>query len=449
MHALVPEVHLFICLDPRVSPGALLHSLDIARAQDWKQETVLICDESWRAYVNLDQPVLFIDRKKVFEGSQKPNDGFRYLEDILEQLDHFEIKQVTQVGDLAWGRWLGAYFEDQPSVKTHVIDWGEKNVSSLELINDLANELALDITAPRQSQSKSASVYIDPYCGTSLSTEFLKLFGNLNGFQLPSWLSIIVKDDDIEKLNQMGLSECLVEYSESESQLFNQSILCFSDASPFAQTSRSYNVALYNTKTSQSLFVADDIFINSKEDIHASELFNILSYWKMKRLKELAFQWLNMGIEIHCLENFHSRVVCRNLLNYSSDLYHCQIMISEFLYNSHDLRRSKLFEIIDRMRKEVSNDPFSLSFSLKILLLIVERMMASATCGERLFERLGSDYHRIIIGETLIEGLIQNSSTKPKELDIKERLQAFHKYLIQIDHFNDQMEISHQRKESA
>ena len=69
MVSLIPEVHLFVCLDDRVSPGAILHSLDIARAQDWQQETVLICDEKWRSFVNVDQPVIFIDRQSFFQAS--------------------------------------------------------------------------------------------------------------------------------------------------------------------------------------------------------------------------------------------------------------------------------------------------------------------------------------------------------------------------------------------
>ena len=81
--------------------------------------------------------------------------------------------------------------------------------------------------------------------------------------------------------------------------------------------------------------------------------------------------------------------------------------------------------------------------------MIVERMIASANCGERLFERLGSDYHRVIIGESLIEGLIDQSWNPQKVLDIKNKLSEFHKYLLKIDHLNDQLDNYQHRKESA
>ncbi len=449
MVSLVPEVHLFICLDPRISPGPILHCLDMARAQDWQQETILVCDESWKSFVNIDQPVLFIDKKKVFgQDSDNVGDSIPYLESFLEQLDHFEIQKITQIGELTWGRWLQVYFSAETESPVQQINWEEPAVSSLQIINDVAQELALDITMTARDGKKSGAVYVDPYCDEGLSQSFIQLIESLSPDDVPNWLTLVCKEKDEAFFIEKGFEESLIDFDEMETSLFNQPVLCFSDSSPLAHTSRSYNVATFGQEKDSSLFVPGDISIKPAEEIHIQELFNILAYWRGQRLKELAFQWLNMGIDIHCVENFHGRVVKRNLLNYSSDLYNCQILIQKFLYQkSHGSR--EFSSTILEMRKKVENDPYTLSFSLKILLMITERMIASANTGERLFQRLGSDYHRIIIGEALIEGLIETSWDETKIINIKKKLEEFHRFLIKVDFTNDQMDSTNLHKETA
>ena len=446
--SLVPDVHLIICLDSRIAPGPVLHALDMARAQEWQQETVLVCDETWKKFVNIDQPVVYVDREKIFSDNVADN-SIPYLESFLSQLDSFEVHRVTQIGELSWGRWLDVYFESDATLPIEILSWPESEVSSLQVINELAQELSLDITAPLREQSKSSAVYIDPYDNEELSPKFLELVKGLKGTEVPNWLSVVCREQDFNLLASHGLEDALVEFKEFEMSLFNQPVLCFSKRSIFSQTSRSYNIAVFEDEDISSLFMPGDISVAPKTEIHISELFNILAYWRSKRLKELSFQWMNMGIEIKCVENFHSRVVLRDLLNYSTDLFHSQIIVDNFVKNESSLSNYKIAEMISMMRKKVNNDPYALSFSLKILLMIVERMMASAQCGERLFVRLGSDYHRVVIGEALIEGLIEGSWSEKQGLDIKEKLQSFHKYLVKIDFMNDQMEVSQRQKESV
>ena len=171
-------------------------------------------------------------------------------------------------------------------------------------------------------------------------------------------------------------------------------------------------------------------------------------YWRTNRLKDLAFQWLNMGIEVERLEFFHNRLVSRNLLNYSSDMYHCQMILDEFKASEGLVKKSSISSLVQKMKQTVDNDPYSLSFSLKILVMIVERMLSSAQCGERLFQRLGSDYHRIIIGEALIENIIELKGQNLNELDLKKVLKGFLNYLLEIDFINDKLSEIMEIKES-
>jgi hypothetical protein len=448
MFALVPEVHLFICLDAKVAPGPVLQCLDLARAQDWQQETVLLCDQSWKPYVNIDQPVIYVDKEKIFSSANIGN-SLDPLEELLQQLDSFEVQRITQVGQLTWGRWLQVYFEADSDTPVERLTWDENTLSSLQVMNDLTQELSLDISSAQPDSKRSGVVYVDPYDGDSLSPVFLRLLENANASMIPEWLNFICKEEDTEVFKEMGFDESVVELSELETSLFNQSVLCFSDQSVFSHTSRSYNIAIFGGDGLSSLFLPGDISIVSSADLHVTELFNILAYWRMCRLKELAFQWFNMGIEVFCIEDFHGRVVRRNLLNYCSDLLHCQILLDHFLKADKPLARHSINRMITEMRREVNNDPFALSFSLKILLMITERMLSSARCGERLFLRLGSDYHRITIGEALIEGLIDKSWSREKVLDIRKRIEDFHGYLIKADFANDQLEDQKRHKETA
>ena len=92
MKDLIPEVHLFIALDPKVSPGPILQALDFFRVKEWQQETVLVCDSSWKKYVNVDQAVIFMDKEQFYSGtSSQGTVNTDVLEQFLEQLDSFQI----------------------------------------------------------------------------------------------------------------------------------------------------------------------------------------------------------------------------------------------------------------------------------------------------------------------------------------------------------------------
>lgn len=450
MKNLINEVHLFVALDPQLSPGPVLQALDYFRVKEWQQETVLICDARWKQFVNIDQPAIFLNKSDFYQ-KQSFQAGLvntETLDQLLEQLDSFQITHVTQIGSLAWGRWLQAYLEAVPDVEYVHIESQKIKSPSIGLLNDLSHKLGIDLSVPLSEKSTSSAVYLDPYDGEFLSETFVELLKQRGSVPLPEWLNIISKEADQSQLIKLGIEEHIVDFDDMEVTLFNQKILCFSDQSQFAQTSRSYNVALFSCQPDCSLFFQGDISISTKESVHLSELINILAYWKAGRLKELAFQWFDMGIEISIVEFFHNHLVKRSLLNYSADLYNCQIILSQFLKESSQQTSREIAQLIHSMRAHVSNDPYSLSFSLKILIMIAERMLASASCGERLFQRLGSDYHRIFIGEALIEGIIEKNKKMISEIDIKQQLTSFLKFLVRIDFQNDQSEPEFQTKDS-
>ena len=447
MSPAVPQVHLLICFDERVLPGVVLQSLDILRTKQWQHETVLICDESWKPYVNIDQAVIFVD-KKVFEGVKAGQPATHSLELVLDQLDNFEIVEVTQIGKLNWGRWIVGYFDDDHNVKKNSINWDEKELSSIQVINDLTHELAIDPTSPSSGRIKSQAVFIDPYVENELCPSFLEMLDKIDAQYWPHWLQIIIHNKDKDKIKNASMDQHIVDISEHEISLFNQSILCFSENSPYCQTSRSYNVAVIGGKNSKALFLPGDISIQFSEPSHPLELFNILAYWKANRLRELAFQWLNMGIEIWFIESFLGRVASRNLLNYSADLFHAQNLVSEYLLKGNEIKNHEVKEMVHTLRREYNNDPYALSFSIKLLLMIIDRMIVSAGCGERLFQRLGSDYHRVIIGESLIEGLMKNNESDINNLDLPIELKNFKNFLTKVDVFNDQHDYPQKYRES-
>lgn len=439
MLPLVPQVHLFVCLDSRIAPGVVLHALDLARAQDWQQETVLICDESWSHRVNIDQPVMFIDKGRLFNQGRSKTHSYNVevLEALLEQLDHFEITQVTQIGELNWGRWLIAYFEQENNVQMNHLVWSDSEISSLHVMNEMSKVMGLDVNSGISKSPPQSAVYVDPYEGSDLSPGLVNLLEEVGSMELPQWLIFAVDEKDEEFFNSKGLSDWTVERGELEMSLFNQSVFCFDEGSPFVQTSRSYNVAILSDKADEAMYLPGDIQIKTKENIHLSELANILVYWKSRRLRELAFQWMNMGIEINIVEDFHGRLIKRNLLNYSTDLFNSQTLVKYFVERGDGDSSFHLSDLVDQLRLQSNRDPYTLSFSLKILQMIVDRMIASAKIGERLFQRLGSDYHRLIIGEALVEGLIQVNSQNIAELKIDKKLNEFREFLMKVDYHND------------
>ena len=71
--------------------------------------------------------------------------------------------------------------------------------------------------------------------------------------------------------------------------------------------------------------------------------------------------------------------------------------------------------------------------------MIIDRMIAAASCGDRLFQRLGSDHHRIVIAESLVEGLLYQQSHEKKTFDILSQMRKFRQFLTKIDTYNDEI----------
>lgn len=62
----IPQVHLFVCLDPRLSPGPVLQCLDYLRAKNWQKEIVLLCGQHWKNFINAEQGVIYFDKSDLF-----------------------------------------------------------------------------------------------------------------------------------------------------------------------------------------------------------------------------------------------------------------------------------------------------------------------------------------------------------------------------------------------
>ncbi len=386
-----------------------------------------------------EQAVIYLDKKDFYQIVDGKNSQInnQFLEQFLQQLDTFELTQVTQVGHLAWARWISSYLDQIEGKKYNSIAIDGDKVSSVDLLNQLASELKLDLSAPVLATPATAEVFVDPYVKNEFSPDFLRMMTTKDQ-SLPDWVTVLYHPQDEKKMKKLGLSNNSMELSDAKVHIQNQNVLCFSDQSTFACCSRSYNVALFNTDSDNSLFTHGDLSLKSQETLYWSELFSILTYWKSGRLKELAFQWLKKGIEIETIELNHNRLMKRNLINYSTDLFCCHSLLDQFKSLSEKDKKYGLPASIKTLRQNMQNDPYSLSYSLKLLILITERMLASAACGERLFQRLGSDYHRIIIGEALVEGLFEGLMKNQNHLSIPNELRSFLQFMIQVDFVNDE-----------
>ena len=324
---MIPDVHLFLCIDRGISPGVVLHCLDLMRVKNWKGEIVLICDESWRKFINVEQQVFFVNKDKFLKiGEDKITrqvDENR-LETFLEQLDDLEVNKVTQIGELFWGKWILSYLEFfHGPVEYMKLNCSDKKPDSIQVVNELSQKLKLDLSVGVREKPGGIDVFLDPYEDQNLSRKFMKILSSNSKNIFPRWLRIAVLPKDKRFFIGKGLEDRIVDRNEMEISLFNQPVLCFSDNSPFALTSRSYNVALYNTKTDRSVFIHGDIHINAGlSRASFSEIINILNHWKSNRLWDMTFRSLSQGIEIHFIENLDQGVVKRNLFPSPSLLHH-------------------------------------------------------------------------------------------------------------------------------
>jgi len=324
---MIPDVHLFLCTDKEISPGVILQCLDLMRAKHWQEEMILVCDESWRKFINVEQPVFFIDRDKFLKtGEDKITREVNgnNLEEFLEQLDDLEVTRVTQIGELFWGKWILFYLESFHSPIEYLkLDCKGKNRDSIQIINELSREFEIDLSLGIREKFNEMDVFLDPYKDQNLSQEFIRILSSNPKSFFPHWLRIAVLPKDKKFFIDKGFEDRIIDRTEMEISLFNQPVLCFSDNSPFALTSRSYNVALYNTETDQSAFIQGDIHISPRlPETSFSGIINILNHWRADRLQDVAFGCLNQGIEIHFIEGLDHGVFKRSLFPCPSLLQH-------------------------------------------------------------------------------------------------------------------------------
>ncbi len=286
----------------------------------------LICDASWKRFINIEQSVLFVDQNeflKTTENKITREVNENKLEEFLEQLDDLEVSRITQTGDLFWGKWILSYLESfHGPVEYRKVNCNDKNSDSIEIINQLSQNLKIDLSSGIRRRSGKTDVFLDPYEDQNFSQEFLKILSSHSKTLFPQWLRVVVLPKDKKFLMDKGLEDQIIDRTEMEINLLNQPVLCFSDRSSFALTSRSYNVALYNTKTDQGAFIHGDIHMSPKLELSFSGLIDILNHWRTHRLQEMAFGCLSQGIDIHFIENSPHGVIRRNLLPHPSLLRH-------------------------------------------------------------------------------------------------------------------------------
>ncbi len=446
MRPTIPQVHLVICLDSRIAPGPVLQALDAIRAKFWQKEVVCLCDKSWQPFLGNEAAVVSLDKESIYKG-MTGSELSKSLDSLLAQLDDFDIKQVTTVGELHWGRWLGSYFDSRNIEKYNKINI-DKPDSSLQVINAIYKNLEIEPLTLLSRESEPRSVFVDPYEMGDISQKFLDMMINIDHKQLPKWLKIICRSDDMPLLRKIGLKGFIVERSEAEVHLAVDPVLCFDSESVYIQTSRSYKVAVYAQPAERSMFFAGDLHIQSESEIDLVELLNIINYWRADRLQELSFQWLNMGIDIHVVEQAQDRVGLRNLMSYSTDLDNCHHVLEIYNQRRGITKTREFHHILQDLRRANQHNSYSISFSMKFIILIVERMILSLKSGERLFQRLGSDHHRLLVAETIFEKI--HNQNKP--LDSTQCLQQFVlflDFLVRVDKENDQLVLSGNHKETA
>jgi len=446
MQPTIPQVHLVICLDSRIAPGPVLQGLDAIRAKYWQQEVVCLCDTSWRPFLGNEAAVVCLDRESIYKG-MKGSDLSNSLDSLLSQLDDFDIRQVTTVGELQWGRWLQSYFDSRDIEKYTKITI-DKPQTSLQVLNSIYQNLEVEPVCLTSKNNAPKAVYLDPYEGGEISQKFLEMINTVECKLIPKWLKIICRSSDIPFFKNLGLNSFLIDSGEAEVHLAFDPLLCFDPDSIYVQTSRSYKVAVYSRLAVSAMFFSGDMQIQSTAGIDFIELLNIINYWRADRLQELSFQWLNMGISIQVVEQSQNRLGLRDLMSYSTDLNNCHLILEIYNQWNGAIQSREFRLILQDLRRANQQNSYSISFSLKFLILIVERMIISLKSGERLFHRLGSDYHRILVAETIFEK-IHDQKFLSDSTQCLQQFVLFLDFLIRVDNENDQFVLAGSHKETA
>lgn len=434
MLSIVPQVHLVLCMDPKTPVGPLLQALDLLRARDWQKEIILVCDAAWSKNIDPNDSVWFMERNKLLNQDLSSRNN-QALDEFLEQLDDMEIVEVTEVGDLGWARWLHSYLETLDQLQYRVLMPDGVTTIPTDFMNQLSRSWGLDQKACLVNSSHP-DIIIDPYLDGSISPLFIGLLKTLEN-RVPEWITILCKQSDWSHLDKMIGEGSLMDYEDISVCTLKHSLLVFDSLSPLFQCSRSYNVALLNSENTRHLFVPGDIQIHCKEPMYWSELLTLLNYWRISRLPELAFQWSKVDRNIVICELSHQRLVERNLLEYSNDLHCVQVLVDHFLVQNENSAMS-ITPLLEIILRQMQYDSVSFSCSLKMLMNITERMIQALMSDQAMASRLGSDMHRILIAETVIDKLGAGIERGFQQLNIVRQLKSFLKFMIQIDFINDE-----------
>jgi hypothetical protein len=447
MIASIPQVHLIVCTDDSLPPGPVLQMLDILRASRWQQELVLVASKKWQPYLNSEIGAICIERSLI-AGPQKGEDGATHLDSLLNQLSEFDIQEVSVVGELNWGRWILSYFEELSVPSINKIDLPADCSNSARLLEHMLQSVNLNNVNMAQLFRSGSEVYIDPYSMGDISPVFKDLMQTIDRQEWPTWLYVISADTDLSFFESIGLGESVIVLDEALVHLGNKSVVTFCDQSHFAQTSRTYPVALIKNEARSSLFLSGDIHIDWNVSIDFSEIFNILNYWRTQRLLELAFQWGKMGIQIDILDDSRGRGHIHSLSSYSSDMTICHYLIDIYQSSLKSLSEREARQVIQDLRRIYGYDLYSVSFTFKLTQMILERMVSALQSNQAVFSGIGSDHHRLMLAEKLFETIYKRSKKHEGSTYLKE-CQSLLNFINKIDELNDQLTTPEAIKETA
>lgn len=420
-----------------------MQAMDYLRAKNWQQEVVFLCDSSWRLALQYESGMMYLNKDSIYKNLSQTK-GQVELDRTLTQLDDFDIKQVSILGSLGWGRWLLPYFEGRNVDQVDTVEVGNHKSSSLGLMNKLLDHFKLDGGIGYIKKTKATQVYIDPYIENKISPQFMSWLDSAGSARLPDWLHIILRPED--KISLTKWDNHCVGPEEANCFIDEKAIFCFSDNSPYAQCSRSYPVALFSDQNLSCLFFKGDIAIKTKHDVDFWEIINILNYWRSHRMEELGLQWSNMGIDILTVTSIQNLLSWRDLCSYSSDHFHCRAILEQFgrvIDSPREIRRA-LFDI----RRISSNESYTLNYSLQMMIFILERMINSTRSGERIFQRLGSDSHRIRIAESIYSYFYNKSPNASANESIRSYLSLMD-FILKLDDANQSLHRAESLKESV
>ena len=355
-------------------------------------------------------------QQNVIEGN------VQQMNSLIDEIESKSFDSILQIGSLEWGRWVTASLQPLNPQVVKV----SAGASHLETYRRICNAFEIsEVTSFDQPKT----VYVD-YASLDFDVQELFTYDNLAHYC--HWLHLVEEGGTLEL------------------EVKPNSAIITGNKETFNRWSLQGQKAIYvdsKAENSESLLFLQNQYCLRMDPskVDAAQLFNSLSLWQRNRLNEYGLIQLSNDIEFFQVVKLGKVSVCQSTKDLNQEYGIVQDVtriFSSVLKDPEDVSANE----IEKYFAKNTIDRFAFLNSLYSIRFIVARIIDAINLKERIFAGFANDYYKVSLGHEIVEILCANQTGYEGTDDLKNRLEHYLEFLINIEEFVDSRITSYRKQ---